>query len=474
MSLLTPDIPLGVGVGRRPVVLILLCLGVISGAVYLFNFKLPSFLPLLSKANGIQIYLVLVLILSILYLGAVLLVLKNLSKVGNSRILFVIILFFASFFRICLMPTTPTVLSQDIYRYVWDGRVQQNGINPYLYQPAAPELKSLQDDKIFPHINRKQYPTIYPAAAQIFFRIFYALAGDSVTGYKGFMVFFDILTLLTLTALLRAYGFEKARLIIYAWNPLVIFEISYSGHLEGLMVFFLVMAFYLQAINSNKTGIMLLAVASALKLYPALLLAAFLNRGRRIQGILVFVATLVLLYLPYVGAGPKIIGFLPTYLNNPYESFNLGLKNFILFLIPGLDYALLSHLFIYILLIAALLIFIWEKQEIDALRAAYWLTGLLLICMPASLHPWYVILITPFLILFPSPAWLIFTSTVSLSYLKYVAPGEIMPSWVLLAEYPPLFILLAVAALSPCKDVGTCIPALCYDRRMKKMTEVKK
>jgi hypothetical protein len=79
----------------------------------------------------------------------------------------------------------------------------------------------------------------------------------------------------------------------------------------------------------------------------------------------------------------------------------------------------------------------------DVLRYAYILTGLLLILMPAALHPWYVILIIPFLVIYPSPAWLIFSCTVTLSYLKYVTPQGMMPNWVLLAEYLPLFVSLS-------------------------------
>ena len=71
------------------------------------------------------------------------------------------------------------------------------------------------------------------------------------------------------------------------------------------------------------------------------------------------------------------------------------------------------------------------------------LTALLLILMPASLHPWYVVLVIPFLTVFPSVAWLLFSCTVTLSYLKYAAPSGVMPTWVLLIEYVPLFALLA-------------------------------
>jgi len=156
-----------------------------------------------------------------------------------------------------------------------------------------------------------------------------------------------------------------------------------------------------------------------------------------------FFITLVLLYLPFIGAGSKISGFLPVYLKNPYESFNLGLKYLLMRLIPGLDYYLLSLLFIIALAIAGLIVFLKNKKGIEVIRYAYILVGWLMILMPASLHPWYVILIIPFLTVYPSPAWIIFTCTVTLSYLKYVSPQGIMPTWILLVEYLPLFALLA-------------------------------
>ena len=190
-------------------------------------------------------------------------------------------------------------------------------------------------------------------------------------------------------------------------------------------------------------AIIVLALSAAVKLYPALLLAAFLNRGDRIKGTITFSATMVLLYLPFLGAGGKISGFLPVYLKNPYESFNLGLKHLLMRLSPGLDYHLLSLVFIIALVIAGLVVLLKSKEDIEVIRYAYILVGSLMILMPASLHPWYVILIIPFLIIYPSPAWLIFTCTVTLSYLKYTSPQGIMPTWILLIEYLPLCALLA-------------------------------
>jgi alpha-1,6-mannosyltransferase len=425
----------------------ILLLGFSSGIIYLFNFKFSGLVPDFPHKTAIHVYLFLFMFLSILYWVSVFLILKNNSTIGRSKGLLGVIIFFAVAFRLCLIPMDPVVLSKDVYRFIWDGRVQQNGLNPYSYPPADEALKTLRDERIYPNLNRKEYPTIYPAGAQFFFRMAYALVGDSVHGFKGLMVFFDILTLLVLTALLRTYGFEANRLILYAWNPLVIFEIAYSGHLEGITVFLMVAALLLYALHRKMPAVVILALSSAIKLYPALLLAAILNRGERVKGILLFSFTFVLLYLPFMAAGSKLSGFLPIYLKNPYESFNMGLKFLIMGLFPGLNYYLLSQLFILALAAAGLLIFFKVKQNDQVMRCAFILSALLMVLMPASLHPWYVILVIPYLAFYPSPAWLIFSCTVSLSYLKYVSAQGIMPTWVLLAEYLPLFALLAAGPI---------------------------
>jgi len=418
-------------------------LGVLSAAVYLVNFRIHDLVPGFSELAGIQLYVVIFLFLSALYLSGVILVLKTIPNGATSWGLIGIIIFLSIIFRISLLPSEPTVLSKDMYRYIWDGRVQQYGINPYQYPPGADELEDMREDRIFPNINRKDYPTLYPAGAQVFFRISHALVGDSVTGFKAIMVLFDTLTVLVLIALLQNQGLNLSRIIIYAWNPLVIFEIAYSGHLEGLTVFLMVTALYLAAIHKKFAGVFMLALAAAVKMYPALLLAAFLNRGGRIKGLVTFFLTIVLLYLPFIGAGNKISGFLPVYLKDPYESFNLCLKYLLMRLVPGLEYYRLSLVLITVLAMAGLVVFLKNKEDSEVIWYAYFLTGVLLILMPASLHPWYVILIIPFLTIYPNAAWLIFTCTVTLSYLKYTSPRGIMPTWILLVEYLPLFALLA-------------------------------
>jgi hypothetical protein len=231
--------------------------------------------------------------------------------------------------------------------------------------------------------------------------------------------------------------------LIYAWNPLVIFEIAYSGHLEGLTVFWMVLACYLSATHRHVPGAAALAVSSAIKLYPALLLPALLNRGQRIKGGLAFAVTILLLYVPFLSAGRKVSGFLPLYLQNPYESFNLGLKSVMVQLLPQIDYSSFSIVFLLGLAAGGLYVFCKNKQPHLTIRYAFILMGLLVVLMPASLHPWYVIILIPFLCFYPAVAWLLFSCMVTLSYLKYVSPAGIMPAWILMLEYGLLFALLA-------------------------------
>ena len=417
--------------------------GCLSAAVYGLNFRLEARLPPFWQATSMHTYLALFAVLSVLYLAAVVLVLTCRLTARRSKALFLGIFALAVIFRLFLVFQEPAVLSSDMYRFIWDGRVQHHDYNPYHYSPADEALKHLRDERIYPHINRKQARTLYPAGAQLIFRAVHALTGDSVAGFKCAMVACDISALVVMAALLKINGQDPNRVLIYAWNPLVVFEIAYSGHLEGVTVLFMVAAFYLAARHRKLMSVVLLALASAVKLYPVLLLPALLNRAERIKGPVTFTATLGLLYLPFAGAGEKMMGFLPTYLKNPYESFNLGLKSLILHFFPGLDYYLLSLVMMAGLLVVALVVLFKDKDHAKGLFYGYVLTGWLMILMPAALHPWYVILIIPFLTLYPNTAWLVFSCTVSLSYVKYISPQGIMPEWVLLCEYLSLTVLLA-------------------------------
>jgi alpha-1,6-mannosyltransferase len=208
----------------------------------------------------------------------------------------------------------PPLLSTDVYRYVWDGRVQMAGINPYRYVPAAPELSFLHDDAVYPKINRANYAhTIYPPAAEGIFALAAAMV-PGVYGMKLVMLAFDVMAMGALAWLLRVAGRQPAELLIYAWLPLPVWEFAGSGHVDaaaaGLIALALLVAARGQAV---WTGV-LLAVATLTKFLPAVVLPAFW-RPRDWRLLVAFGVTLLVLYIPYLSVGWRVFGFLGGYVS---------------------------------------------------------------------------------------------------------------------------------------------------------------
>lgn len=206
----------------------------------------------------------------------------------------------------------PPYLSSDVYRYVWDGRVEAAGINPYRYIPVDPHLAALRDPEIFPRINRAAYaPTIYPPTAEAIF-LAVAKAGGSVTAMKAVMVAFEVVTVAILLLMLTETKLPRGRVLAYAWHPLPLWEFAGSGHIDAALIAFVALALWGWSRRRGGLAGAALAAATLTKLYPAVLLPA-LCRRRVWQTPLVFAATIALGYLPYLAVGWKVLGFLPGY-----------------------------------------------------------------------------------------------------------------------------------------------------------------
>ncbi|MBI4531385.1 MAG: DUF2029 domain-containing protein, partial [Candidatus Latescibacteria bacterium] len=170
-----------------------------------------------------------------LYIGAVLLEQKQI----RGRYHLPLIVSFALLFRLTLFFSEPS-LSDDIYRYLWDGKTQNEGINPYRYAPDARELAPLRD-ATYERINHKEIPTIYPPLAQVVVALTYRLR-PTVGGMKAVMIGIDVTIIYLLILLLREVGQPTSSVIVYAWNPMVVLETAGSGHNDGLAVLFLLLA----------------------------------------------------------------------------------------------------------------------------------------------------------------------------------------------------------------------------------------
>ena len=186
-----------------------------------------------------------------LYAYAVWLILRSQPSFTTRQL--ILIFAFGIAFRAVLVFSQPE-LSSDMYRYVWDGRVQANGINPYLYPPAAPEVAHLRDEAIWPMINRKESVTGYPAVAELAFAIHWRVWPDNVHWFQVRMVTGDLMAGALLLVLLRALGQNPSAVLIYLWSPLVIVETAHSAHVDGLILPLLVGAWLARAKDRYGRG----------------------------------------------------------------------------------------------------------------------------------------------------------------------------------------------------------------------------
>jgi hypothetical protein len=220
----------------------------------------------------------------------------------------------------------PVFLSDDINRYIWDGRVQAAGINPYRYVPTDPELTPLRDPLIFPNINRNNYaPTIYPPVAQMLFLAANRFA-ETALAVKLMLVTIEAVGIAALLVLLRNAGRPPEQILLYAWHPLPVWEIAGSGHIDAAAVTFTALALAAVVGGRHVWSAAGLAVATLVKFFPVVLAPALWrptgsNLGDwRWPG--AFIAVVVAAYLPYIGVGSRALGFLPGYLAE--ENFGSG------------------------------------------------------------------------------------------------------------------------------------------------------
>ena len=335
-----------------------------------------------------------------------------------------IIFIAAGLFRVFLLPLDPPRLSTDIYRYIWDGRVQGSGVNPYLFLPVDPQLAGLRDEAIYPRINRKEYAhTIYPPVAQMFFLVATRVT-QSVVGFKTIFIVIDLVTIGLIAATLKAAGQPAERVIVYAWHPLPIFEFAGSGHIDALMICFIAIALWARV--RGKFGLVGFALAGAalVKLIPIVLLPAFYKRWDRKLPI-TFAATVVLCYLPYLlGAGARVLGFLPQYAQE--EGLQNGARYYLLLLIDYiLDWCGVVHEMppavfngLALALLGAIAVWVLFRQvplgkENDEIKGQ-WISSAFVLAfvftvLLSSYYPWYYSWLTVFLCFVPNSAALALT-----------------------------------------------------------------
>lgn len=394
----------------------------------------------------------------VLYAGATVWALR--TQAFSSRALMAVFIS-AVAMQAILVFTRPT-LSDDMYRYVWDGRVQAQGISPYRYPPDALELEALRDEQVWRLINRKNAVTVYPPGAELAYALLWRIWPDSVRWTQIAVTLGGLLTGGLLVGLLRALGRSTARVLIFLWSPLLAFETAHAAHVDGLILPLLVGAWWARVRERDGLVGVLLGLATAIKFYPAILLPALWrprhSRGRW-QLPLAFFLTLAACYLPYVVvSGKQVIGYLPNYFQ---ERFNMGLAGELVprFTRWGID----PHQGMFILTASVLTILVvWmvlrpANDAGEAVRRCAWLIGAFTI-LTQNLFAWYMLWLLPLIAIFLRPGrllglradawtgWWLFCGLVALSYTFFISWRPVRVA--LWAQFLPLYAFLIFDAVS--------------------------
>lgn len=359
---------------------------------------------------------------------------------GARRALTLVIVVVAVMLRLVAFALPPT-LSDDVYRYRWDGRVQAAGVNPYLYPPAALELEALRDEA-WNGINYPRIRTIYPPLAQLLFAATYRVA-DTVTAFRAAALLGDLLCLLALAAALRAMSLPGWMLALYGWHPLPPVEFASSGHFDAWVMAVVVAAVWAHRRERPVVSTVALGLGVLLKTWPLVLVPFLLRRRPRWHWAL-FGVTLAVGFAPYFDAGSAML--------HPWLEYagRWRFNDAAFYLLAGATGSLAAAKGIAAAVGAALFGWLWHR-EVEPLAGAYWTLLAFVLLMP-TIHPWYLLWALPLAVLAGDAAWMALCALAPAAYWILVGAGGdsdvwVEPAWPRLLEYlPSLLLWVALAA----------------------------
>lgn len=380
----------------------------------------------------------------------------------------------AIIFRLLLMVTTPT-LSDDVYRYIWDGYVTNHGVSPYAHPIDSPALDHLDIPQRAQANNRWMASPYLPTAQMLFAALTYLFPLRPMF-FQMAMIMFDLMAAQLLAKLINVAGQPGYRILIYLWNPLVIVEVAHGAHIDALMVYLALLALWLtfapeQTNFTRWMAPLALAMATLTKILPIFLLPVLFWRWRWRQLLLYGLATAGLL-LPFglsAGwglTGPLdgigVFGALRIYADQ--WNFNSGLFHWLeVNWLPALGVTAATEWAKRMVGAAMLLtlVGVW----LAARRRRYIRAELRLVALPfmaylllsTTVHPWYLLVLLAFLPLLAPTAeespwrwlslapWLYLSGALALSYVTYLNPLDFREfEWVRNTEWLPTLGLFGI------------------------------
>jgi len=372
-----------------------------------------------------------------------------------------LIILFSLLFRLIILPGE-LIHENDIYRYIWDGKVTLHGINPYKYAPAdvfmydngyvddyydeyhevtieakafsgkdvqnLEVLLELRDENpiFYNRIGHWQVPTIYPPMTQLLLTLPVWTNSYSIVLMKFFFVLFDIAGFFLIIGLLNHFHKNPCMSIIYGWSPLVLFEIANGGHYDSIPIFLTLLSLFLYVKRRQWGGTCILALATLSKLFSGVLLP-ILIRPLKKRYVLFFGLVIIAFYVPFIiwdQTGIRGV-FQGLMMYNQQWSYNSSLFALIYILLENISSDLTQTLIpskivagcLY-LIVLAILIIKKSKNDLDTIHKCFLAIAILFILNPVA-DAWYFCWVIPFLCFFPYKSWYLLSGLLMLGYLNF-------------------------------------------------------
>ena len=334
----------------------------------------------------------------------------------------------------------PAGVDDDIHRYVWDGRLQRLGYNPYLVVPSDPSHTGLHTPETR-NLNNRDLASPYPPAAQLFFRLVTAIQ-ESVFAMKCVFVLCAFAIVLVLLDVLRITQQSAHLVLAFAWNPLLAIEVAGSGHIDIVGTLLLVISVAALVRKWRAVAALALGLAIAVKFLPIVLVPLYWKRVR-IRDAVLAAAVVGLLYVPFLHRGGIPTGSLGTYV----QTFRFNGPVFAV-----LDKVMPPQLLTALAVLAGLVTASWLRRAAPELRLDVfaWPMAASLFCAPA-VFPWYLLWLLPFLTSASTLLLIVWTVSIIPTYVQWHLqtlgrPWGALPGWIMLLEYGCLAIAAAIIA----------------------------
>jgi hypothetical protein len=334
----------------------------------------------------------------------------------------------------------PPGLDDDIHRYVWDGRVQRLGYNPYIVVPSDPALTSLHTSETRT-LNNPEVPSPYPAGAQLFFRAVTSIH-ESIFALKVAFILCDFAIVFVLLDVLRCTRQGEHWVLAYAWHPLLAIEVAGSGHVDIVGVLLLLVSVVALLKRWRAVAAMSFGLAVAVKLLPIVLLPLYWKRVRMRNAALAAIV-LGLLYVPFLNHGRIPIGSLGSYV----QRFRFNGPVF-----ATLERVAAPQVVAGLAVLVGFVTAIWmrRKSAEGSAEEFAWPMAASLFCAPV-VYPWYLLWMLPFLRSTSTLPILVWTLSILPTYyvwhLRTVGRPWLVPDWIAILEYGSVAVAAAMIAL---------------------------